>query len=141
MISEKINNTRINRKVFQTTNDLELIVISRKSAVIFEIDNYQEENQHCFQLEFSPEMFKELLEHIEGVSNKSWINIDPKEANSCGSDYNEYYDRKFDNNGYMKIKKCILFTERPSLESNKLYQFNKRKIESFIYDFRKIIAS
>lgn len=129
----------MNQKVFRTIDGLGLVIKNRKSAVIFEIDQGHNIAGHKFSLKFTSETFKELLEHIETVSNKSWSNIIPKEANSMGADYWEYYDREFDNNGYLSIRNNVLSIKRPWLDSNKLYQFNKRKMESFIYDFRKLV--
>ncbi len=131
----------MNNRTFKTISDLELIVKSRKSAVIFEIEQGQTNKNYRFSLEFTPECFDELLKHIETIANKSWGNLTPKEADSMGADYYEYYDKELDNNGYITIRQNTLLVERPSSESGKLYQFNKKKMESFIYDFRKIVIS
>lgn len=130
---------KINEKKFKTLGDLELIVKNRRSAVIFEVANNQDEKKYCFTFKFSPEVFKQLFTHLQETSNKSWANLNPRDADSFGADYAEYYDKKFDNNGYLGIKRNILSIDRPVLESNKLYQFNKRKMESFIYDFENIL--
>ena len=125
-------------KVFTSTNGLKLIIKYRKSAVIFEMDESQmDKNRIVFK--FDSKDFADLLDYIEIISNKSWTNLKPKEADSFGSDYCEYYDRKLDNNGYLSIKENTLIIERPFLKSNKLYQFNKKKMESFIYDFRELV--
>ncbi|NFE18587.1 hypothetical protein FC751_05520 [Clostridium botulinum] len=129
----------MSKKSFKTINGLELVVLNRRSAVIFEIGESHKEDKYDFLLRFSSEVFKDLLKYLETISNKSWTNIIPKECDNFGADYSEYYDRQFDNNGYMSISKNVLLVERPCLESNKLYQFNKRKIESFIHDFRKVV--
>lgn len=126
-------------KVFTSINGLELIIKNRKSAVIFEMNQNQTTNKHVVVFEFEPKDFVELLNYIETISNESWANLTPKEADSLGADYYEYYDREIDNNGYLSIQENALIIERPSLESNKLYQFNKRRMESFIYDFKKVL--
>jgi hypothetical protein len=108
--------------------------------VIFEMNQEQLSDKHKVAFEFYPESFVELLNYIEDVSGESWANLNPQEANSCGADYYEYYDRELDNNGYLSIRDGSLNIDRPFLSSNKLYQFNKRKMESFIYDFRKIVG-
>ena len=131
-----------NVKIFKSENGLELIVKHRRSAVIFEIreDSLEgREEDYQFRFRFNEEDFKELFEYLKDISNKSWQNIVPKEANSFGSDYFEYYDRKLDNNGYLDIESNTLFVKRPSSDSNKLYQFNKRKMESFLYDYERLI--
>ena len=126
-------------KAFTSLSGLELIIKNRKSAVIFEMNHNQMNNKHNVVFEFEPKDFVELLNYIETISNDSWANLTPKEANSLVADYYEYYDKELDNNGYLSIRENTLIIDRPSLESNKLYQFNKRKMESFIYDFKKII--
>jgi hypothetical protein len=126
-------------KVFTSLSGLELIIKNRKSAVIFKMNPNQMNNEYNVVFEFDPKDFVKLLNYIETISNESWANLTPKEANSLGADYYEYYDNELDNNGYLSIRENTLIIERPSLESNKLYQFNKRKMESFIYDFKKII--
>ncbi|MFV3013588.1 hypothetical protein ACLD43_17455 [Clostridium botulinum] len=130
---------KVNKRSFKTIDGLELVVINRKSTVILELKEVPKDKDTFF-LKFEPNIFKELLNYIETISNKTWSNVTPKECNSFGSDYAEYYDRKLDNNGYLSIYLNGIQIERPSLESNKLYQFNKRKIEAFIYDFRKVIV-
>lgn len=126
------------KKSFQTIDNLELIVCSRKSAIIFELAELPEDGRYNFRFDFDHQIFKELLKHIEEAADNSWDNITPKEASSLNSDYWEYYDKEFDSNGYLKLQRNTLLLERPSNISNKLYQFNKGKIESFIYDFRKL---
>lgn len=129
----------MNCKIFKSLNGLELIIKNRKSAIIFEIYPEEINKKYDFLFEFSTQRFYELLEYIEMISAKSWINLKPKEAESLGEDYYEYYDRELDNNGYITIRPNTLLIERPSLDSEKLYQFNKKKMESFIYDFRKMV--
>lgn len=97
-----------NIRTFKAENGLGLIIKNRKSAVIFEIEvdsNAQENKDYEFLFQFPPEDFKELLEYIEAIANKSWLNLIPKEANSMGADYFEYYDKKLDNNGYRLLQK------------------------------------
>lgn len=129
------------QKIFKTIDDLELIIKYKKSAVIFEIGELEDKNKCKFSLEFDNETFKEILDYIQEVSDKVWGNIEPKDYNTEGADYCEYYDKQLDNNGYMRIKSNGLQTEKVHIDYNKLYQFNKRKIESFIYDYRKLIRA
>ena len=127
-------------RTFTSENGLELIIKSRKSAVILEMEQSKTNEEYHFTFEFNLTGFMELLEYLEVVSNKSWNAFNPRECDSLGADYYEYYDRPLDNNGCLNISNCKLKIERPSLESGRLYQFNKKKMESFIYDFKKIIA-
>lgn len=131
----------MNYKVFTSTSGLELIVKYRKLAVIFEANKEQAMGRkYDFTFEFTSNVFSELLEYIEEISNKSWENLTPKECDSFVSDYYEYYDRPLDNKGYLRMEKNVLFLKRPTLESERLYKFDKRKIQSFIYDLRKLVT-
>lgn len=130
----------MNRKIFKSLNGVDLIVKSRKSAVIFETNMDAIEGIMYFDIHFAEDVFKELLEHIETVSSEAWKSLNIKEADSFGCDYDEYYDRQLDNNGYLSIGMNALRFERPTLNSGKLYQFNKAKMGTFIWDFRKVIT-
>lgn len=130
----------MNIEVFKTINDLSLIIKRNKSNIVFEIEPSQNNKHYNFSFRFDSETFNDLLEYIEVVAKGTWDNFTPKEATSMGSDYNEYYDRKLDSNGSLSIYENVLVIERPSKDSEKLYQFNKGKMESFIYDFRKIVG-
>lgn len=132
-----------NSKIFKSENGLDLIVKNRKSAVIFEIGEDSlvgREKDYRFTFRFSSKDFEDLFRYLKEVSNKSWKNVESREANSFGSDYCEYYDRKLDSNGCLNIiKENTLKVERPSSDNNKLYQFNKRKMESFLCDYEKVV--
>lgn len=125
------------RRTFKTKDNLELIVIKQKSSIIFEIGNENDMQKYRFRLEFDINEFDNLLKHLENISSEIWKNFRPKEANTMSADYDEYYDKELDNNGYLRIQKNVLFIEKPSKESNRLYKFSKGKMESFIYDFRR----
>lgn len=127
-------------KIFKTVNDLNLIIKRNKSNIVFEIEPNQDNKHYNLSFKFTSETFNDLLKYIEVVAKNTWENFTYKEATSMGSDYAEYYDRKLDSNGCLSIYENVLVIERPSKDSEKLYQFNKGKMESFIYDFRKIIS-
>jgi hypothetical protein len=131
-------NVKLEKYIFTSKNGLELIVKHRKSAVIFEAKTNE---KHDIVFEFSSEAFSDLLMYIEAISDKVWSGFNPKEEDSFGSDYGEYYDKELDNNGYLTVRKNRISINRPFRESEKLYQFNKRKMESFVYDFRKLVTS
>jgi hypothetical protein len=120
--------------VFKSKNGIELIVKSRKSAVFFEILGHE---HYQATLEFTASEFENFIVHLEDISNKAWNNFSPKEADSLGSDYYEYYDKDLDSNGYLTVRDDWIFIERPSLDSSRFYKFNKRKMESFLYDLKK----
>lgn len=117
-----------------------LLVKHRKSAIIFENAKGKKEKEESFTYSFTDEEFNDFVSYIEKVANESWTKIVPKEANSCGSDYYEYYDRRYDDNGYLSIKGKVIDITAPYFSVDTLYQFNKPKIQSFIYDLRKELS-
>ncbi|MDP9675240.1 hypothetical protein J2W97_001223 [Paenibacillus jamilae] len=126
--------------IFICADGKELIVKHKKSVVIFEMNQNQINNKYNVTYNFELKDFVELLTYIEMIANEVWTNLLPKEANSLGSDYYEYYDKVLDNNGYLRIRENTICIDRPVLDGHKLYQFNKKRMESFIFDFRKLIA-
>ena len=76
----------------------------------------------------------DLLTYLKEQATRIWKSFTPKEADSFGADYAEFYDKASDNNGYLDYRDEILLFESPSEETTLLYKFNKRRMESFIYD-------
>ncbi|MBU5250532.1 hypothetical protein KQI46_00975 [Lysinibacillus capsici] len=139
-----------------------LIVRHRKSAVFFEretdltIEGYVlphwkdptpviKPSELSRKYIFTQDEFKGFVAYMEQIANEAWKNFTPKDADSMGSDYWEYYDRDFDNNGYLSVGKYYINLDGPANQpktSNpivRLYKFNKRKYESFVYDLRKAL--
>jgi len=124
----------MNTKVF----DNGLVVRHRKSAVILELKN-ENPVDYRFVIHFNTqEDFIKFRDYMKEVATKVWPTHTPKLATSDGADYWEYYDRELDNNGYLSLYKDKLCIERPSLESPRLYRFNKVRMESFLYDLENI---
>lgn len=94
-----------------------------------------------YQFDLNVELFKFLKEQVVKV----WKTFTPKAADSFGADYWEFYDRNTDNNGYLEIRyldiRNELKFESPSDETTLLYQFNKRRMESFIYDIESLFTT
>ena len=76
----------------------------------------------------------EILHYLKEQAIKIWKSFRPKEADSFGADYADFYDKATDNNGYLEYRDEMLIFGSPSKETTLLFQFNKRKMESFIYD-------
>ncbi|QST02844.1 hypothetical protein IMZ31_20045 (plasmid) [Pontibacillus sp. ALD_SL1] len=117
-----------------------LVIKNRKSAVILEHGSLESDSDWRFTFSFSEEAFDEVKRAIQEAAEESWSGLTRKDATDLGTDYYEYYDRKYDNNGYLSLEENALELERPTTESNKLYQFNKRRMESFLYDLETVKA-
>lgn len=151
----------MNERIFTAKNGEELIVRHRKSAVLFyretdlDIEGYvgrlwtdKTPNVNPTEIErkytFSEDVFTEFVAYMEKIAQESWTSFAAKEADSAGADYDEYYDKEFDNNGSLSIGRLVLRVEGPfqPKTSNpiiRLYKFNKRKFESFIFDLRELV--
>ncbi|WP_342538355.1 hypothetical protein MKY15_19840 [Sporosarcina sp. FSL K6-1540] len=147
-------------RIFTDKNGEQLIVRHRKSAVFFlretdlSIDGYsfpwwvdttpsiqRSELERSYR--FTQEAFECFVEYMEEIALESWKSFIPKEADSFGADYAEYYDRDFDSNGDLSVRKNRLKVDGPGQNKTgdpiaRLYKFNKRKFESFVYDLKKL---
>ena len=121
-------------KEFVDSNELNLIIEHNKVNIIFKTDIKNIERNYYLNLHFSKDIFKQITKYLESISKDIWKDFYPKEADSISSDYEEYYDKKYDNNGYLKILKDGFKIERPYEDCPYMYKFNKRRMESFIYD-------
>lgn len=145
-------------RIFKDSNGEELIVRHRKSAIFFlrEADlsknnkykspfskgDYVAKEELYRKYVFDEETYCELLSYLEDIASHSWKGFEPKVADSFGADHYEYYDREFDNNGYSSVSKnTITLTAPNQLKEHgsciRMYKFNKRKFESFIFDYRE----
>lgn len=124
-----------NQRTFNT-KPKPITVSHRRSAVIIETELKPNEKPH-FTFYFTDDEFQQFIEHMIAVANSVWTNFTPKDATSEASDYYEYYDRTYDNNGYLRIGENALTITGPNLTTGRLYQFNKAKMQSFIYDLQK----
>ena len=111
-------------------------LVADKTNVILKTDVKNIKNEYYFY--FTKSVFKEIVDYLENIENEIWKGFNLKVADSVSSDYVEYYDRKYDNNGYLSILENYVFSiERPYKATSYMYKFNKRGMESFIYDLRK----
>ena len=137
----------------------DLIVRHRKSAVFFERTTDLSIEGHVLrdktlaiqpsELErkytFSQSEFKEFVTYMEQIAIEAWESFTPKEADSWGADYADYYDKDFDNEGSLSVGKYFVDVEGPANQPKtnnsiaRLFKFNKRKFESFVYDLRKVL--
>ena len=124
-------------KEFIDKYGVNLIIESNKNNVIFKTDSKNVKRDYYLNVYFDKEVFEELIKYTESISNKIWNDFTPKEADSISSDCAEYYDRKYDNNGCLSIGENFFRIERPCIECPYMYKFNKRRMESFMYDLNK----
>ena len=118
----------IKERTFKDEHGRKIIVRTNRSN----IQIHTEEKQILDYLFYLDSV--EILHYLKEQATKVWKSFRPKEANSFGADYWEFYDKNTDNNGYLEVSKEALVFQSPSDETTLLYQFNKRKMESFIYD-------
>lgn len=113
-------------RVFTDEHERKLIVRVNRS-------NIQIHTERKDLLDYQFDLNVELFKFLKEQAVKVWKTFTPKEADSFGSDYWEFYDKNTDNNGYLEIRNELKF-QSPNDETTLLYQFNKRRMESFIYD-------
>lgn len=128
---------------FTDVNGNTLSIWKTRTAVLLDLPDFDPIHQRTFRFRFAftHEQFLEIYELLTKFAHENWKDFTLKEADSLASDYDEYYDRKLDNNGSISLMKPYgLHVKRPSLESGRLYQFNKAKLQSFLYDYEQLLA-
>lgn len=119
-------------RVFKDEHGREVIMRTNRSNIQIHTPK-RELLDYYFSLESD-----EILHYLKDQSTKVWKSFASKEADSFGADYWEFYDKVTDNNGYLRISNDgVIVFESPSVETTLLYQFNKRRMESFIYDLER----
>lgn len=92
------------------------------------------------EFEFSKDKFDEIKQSIIDGANNIWKNLNPRVADSFSSDYDEWYDKEVGNEANLvlvpKIRTIKIFPPF-GRKTTRLYRFNKRTMESFIFDLNK----
>lgn len=118
-------------KAFKNDDGHELIVAVNGSNIEVHTNNKQ-----VIDYEFHVDDMR-LLDYLMAQASHIWKDFEPKLADSLRSDYFEFYDRKTDNNGYLRVSRNRIYFESPSEETTLLYRFTKLKLEGFMYDLQK----
>lgn len=92
----------------------------------------------------SEEEAKNLYNFLLFKAKDKWKDFEIKDVTSAGNDYYEYYDRKFDNNGFASLIHlyrwlsfdCV-YTGSKDVKTRIAYKFNKAKMQTYLYDLRK----
>ena len=125
-------------EIFEDVNEKSLKVVTNRTNIRFVMpDDEVPTSAEIF--EFSRKEFDRFKGYLETEAKRIWKNLNPRVADSFESDYDEYYDREHDNEGSLKFLDREGSTIQLSLwapygSTNRLYQFNKRRMESFLFD-------
>lgn len=127
-------------KEFKTEHGDILVVNTTKNNIILELPKDIKCNG-VIKFYFDNVMFKELYEYLYDNAISKWNDFKLKEVTSMANDYNEMYDKEFDSNADLFIHGRCITIHGPSYESNRLYKFTKSKLQTFLYDYKKILNS
>ena len=100
-----------------------------------------QKNDYWYEFIFDEKVFLELASYLEKTAKEVWSDFEPKEAASMSDDFSSYYSRKYDSEAYLRLRYCSLSFEKASKETDVLYKFNKRRMQSFIYALKDCIKS
>lgn len=120
-----------------------LVVLKVGKSIVLELPHLAGVKEHdSILLEFKLNEFKVFTNKLKELAVIVWGNIEPKEAISEASDYYEYYDKELDNNGYFTFNASKGFIQVCQVYDNnsRIYKFNKRKMQSLLFDLDKEVA-
>lgn len=127
-------------KEFKAENDDILVIHTTKNNIILELPKDIKCNDAKI-FYFDNITFKELYEYLYNNAISKWSDFKLKEVTSTANDYEEIYDKEFDSNAELSIHGSCIGVYGPSHESNRLYKFTKTKLQTFLYDYKKILNS
>lgn len=83
-----------------------------------------------------------FLLYLQEQAHLVWKKFEPKEATSDASDWYSFYDSRSDSEGeaYYRDGILTLFSPTNDEETTLLYHFNKRRMESFMFDMNNVFG-
>lgn len=118
-----------------------LTITNRLYAVIFSVEN-KDINTNMYHFEFTQEEFTEFANYMKQIAERSWKEIHPDIAGTEAAEYYEYFDKEYDAVGKLTIDPVnnTLIASAPYQSPDRLYQFNKNKMKSFLFDLQYYIV-
>lgn len=117
-----------------------LCIVAKSRSVEFFPETKKDPNQDDFHYAFTTETWEKFYNTMLKMAEQAWGHVPIKDATSEASDYAEYYDKEFDNNGSLAIRGDELYISAPFTSTHRLYRFNKRKLGCFLFDLNKKIT-
>lgn len=126
------------KKRLTTITGTEIIIRQRKTTVLIELV-HNDPNETSYTLQFTPEGYVDAMDTIKAAAHQAWPNIKPKKYTSVSSHYHGYFDEELSGYGFLIIGTSdqIAIT-KPDGQNKRMYQFNKRRMESFLFDYEII---
>lgn len=119
-----------------------------KETIRGEAIPYYKRSELNVYFNFNEQERKELYDYLKQIGSEAWANFEPKVADSMGADYDSYWDKDMEDEGTLSFgsgRISFLEFSAPYQQARKdgvvrLYKFNKRKFESFLYDLHKKVG-
>lgn len=138
---------------FTDTQNKQLIIqtVKRGIEIFFDENDFTTQEQkklNRINYSFTRQHISKIYEQLFETAKKLYPTLQLKEVTNLQTDYAEYYDKEFDNNGgagihvNSKENSIILNFDVPAyhLGSQRLFRFTRAKIETYLYDLRAAIS-
>lgn len=130
----------MSKKQLTALDGTEITIRQRKSTVVIDLV-HNDPTETYYPLEFTPDGYIAAMNCIKTAAQQAWPNIKPKKYTTESSHYNNYFDQELREYGFLFIGSSnYMSITKPDKHNKRLYQFTKRKMESFLFDVQTINA-
>ncbi|PEE33749.1 hypothetical protein CN271_20830 [Bacillus cereus] len=123
--------------VFEDAQGSKLYVSPKSKSVEFLADT-----DHSGKFLFDEEESTNLINYLMDLGKRVKPDFAPKYGNSAGSDMYEYYDRKYDNNGYCnatrRLDTVVISFDKPYGSEERLYLMTMPKLADLLWAIKKV---
>ncbi len=123
--------------VFDDIRGNKLYVSPKAKSVEFLTDS-----KHDGKFIFNKEEAENLINYLVELGKRVKPDFAPKYGNSAGSDMYEYYDRKYDNNGYCnatrRLDTVVINFDKPYGSEERLYLMTMPKLADLLWAINEV---
>ena len=114
-------------------------ITSRPGAVTIDLvapqsDVNTDPEQYNIDLTFDEKGFIDCLSRIQKAATDAWPNIQPLASKAFEQHYYEGFDSQHQDYGYLSLGDRALRFGQPIDDKARLYAFEERKMQSFLFD-------
>lgn len=113
---------------------------AEKNRIVFYTDRNEYPEKFKFKEDYTDSEWVEILKELLEMANEVWPDIKPREATGHGSDFEEYYDKELDCDGWMSIFNKHISINAPNKDHERIYAITKRKAADFVNTLLKRIT-
>lgn len=132
----------IKQKEFIDKDNHVLILCKDGNKILFKhVEEDLESRRYRYEYKFDNKTFVDIFYYLQELIKENWKDIRLHPVNTLSNDYEEIYDKEFDDNCSVSIYKNMLIFDKCLDDNTRLVRLTKTYAATFLYDYQKIIQS